>query len=167
MRFFETVFAEKKVKLDLLDKKLLFELSKNARNSLSAIAKKVRTSRDTAHYRITNLKKTGVLQGYRTVVDISKFGYSIVHLFLQLKRPSKDVFDELVKRLKMHNFVRAIIQFNGKYDLEIALVGKNIPECDKNISIICGDCKDFLQNYEVLFVTKTFVANIFPKAFLM
>lgn len=165
MRFFETVFAQKKVKLDLLDKKLLFELSKNARNSMSAIAKKVGTSRDTANYRIANLKKTGVLQGYRTVVDISKFGFINAHVFLQLKRPSKEIFDLLIKKFKSYNFVRAIIQFNGKYDLELAIVAKDINDCDKNVSIICEDCKDFLQNYELLFLTKTFVANTFPKSF--
>lgn len=165
MRYFETVFAEKKVKLDLLDKKILFTLSKNARLSQSAIAKAIKTSRDTVNYRITNLKKSGVLQAYRTVVDISKFNYMNFHLFLQLKQPSKEAFHELIKKLKSYVFLRAIIQFNGKYDLELALVAKNMRECDEIIAKISNDCQNFLQNYEVVFITKSFVANIFPKSF--
>lgn len=165
MRYFETVFAEKKVKLDLIDKKILFALSKNARLSQSAISKAIKTSRDTVNYRITNLKKSGVLQAYRTVINISKFGYMNFHLFLQLKQPSKEIFNDLIKKLKSYNFLRAIIQFNGKYDLELALVAKNMKDCDEIISKISSDCKDFLQNYEVVFLTKSFVANIFPKSF--
>ena len=166
MRFFETVFAEKKVKLDVVDKKLLRELSMNARNSCSSIAKKIGTSRDTVHYRLQNLKKSGVLQGFRTLVDISKFGFVNVHVFLQLKQPSKEVFSVLIKKLKSYNFIRAIIQFNGKYDLELAVVAKDIGDCDRVVSQVTNECHEFLLNYEIAFITRTFVANIFPKSFL-
>ena len=165
MRFFDTVFAEKKVQLDLLDKKILFELSKNARLSQSAMAKNIGTSRDTVNYRISNLKKSGVLQAYRTLVNINKFGYLNFHVFLQLKQPTKEAFSELIKKLKEYVFLRAIIQFNGKYDLELALVAKDITDCDKIMTQICNDCQNFLQNYEILFITKTFAANTFPKSF--
>lgn len=165
MRFFETVFAEKKVRLDLLDKKLLHALSQNARTSLSSIAKTVNTSRDTSHYRITNLRKSGVLQGFRTLIDISRFGFMNFHLFLQLKRPSKEAFDTLIKKFKSYSFIRAIIQFNGKYDLELALVAKNITDCDRVTSLVLQDCQSFLQHHEILFITRTFVANTFPKSF--
>ncbi len=165
MRFFETVFAEKKVHLDLLDKKILFELSKNARLSQSAMAKNIGSSRDTVNYRIANLKKSGVLQAYRTLIDINKFGYLNFHVFLQLKQPTKEAFAELIKKLKEYVFLRAIIQFNGKYDLELALVAKDIVDCDRIITQICNDCQYVLQNYEVLFLTKTFAANTFPRSF--
>jgi DNA-binding Lrp family transcriptional regulator len=165
MRFFETVFAEKKVQLDLLDKKILFELSKNARLSQSAMAKNIGSSRDTVNYRINNLKKSGVLQAYRTLVNISKFDYLNFHVFLQLKQPTKEAFAELIKKLKEYVFLRAIIQFNGKYDLELALVAKDIVDCDRIITQICNDCQHILQNYEVLFLTKTFAANTFPRSF--
>lgn len=167
MRFFETVFAEKKVRLDVLDKKLLHALSQNARTSLSSIAKTVGTSRDTSHYRITNLKKSGVLQGFRTLVDISRFGYMNFHLFLQLKRPSKEAFGKLIKKFKLYPFVRAIIQFNGKYDLELALVAHDISGADRVASLILQDCQEFLQHHEILFITKTFAANTFPKSFYL
>ncbi|MBI4140333.1 Lrp/AsnC family transcriptional regulator, partial [Candidatus Woesearchaeota archaeon] len=62
-------------------------------------------------------------------------------------------------------YVRAIIQFNGKYDLELALVAKNISDCDRVTSLVLQDCQSFLQHHEVLFITKTFVANTFPKSF--
>jgi len=166
MRFFDTVFAEKKVALDALDKKILAELARNARSSQSAIAKRIHTSRDTVNYRVANLKKSGVLQAFRTVVNIAQFGFLNMHVFLQLKQPTKEVFAALVKKLKEYPYVRAIIQFNGKYDLELALVAKDIYECDKVVGEVCNACADVLQNVEVLFITKTLAAHTFPKSFV-
>ncbi len=165
MKFFESVYTDKKVALDSLDKKILIELSKNARLSHSAIAKKIGANRDTVNYRITLLKKSGVVQAYRTIVDITKFDYINFHVFLQLKNPVKSVLTELISKLKKYTFLRTIIQFNGKYDFEIALVAKNIYECDEILSNVLNDCSDYLQNYAVLFLTKTLVANTFPKRF--
>ncbi len=166
MRFFETVFAEKKVVLDALDKKILAELARNARTSQSAIAKRIHTSRDTVNYRVVNLKKSGVLQAFRTIVNVGQFGFLNMHLFLQLKQPTKEVFSSLVKKLKEYPFVRAIIQFNGKYDLELALVAKDIYDCDRVVSVVCNDCAGFLQNAELVFITKTLAAHTFPQSFV-
>ncbi len=165
MKFFESVYSDKKVALDALDKKILIELSKNARLSHSAIAKRIGANRDTVNYRITNLKKSGVVQAYRTIVNITKFNYINFHVFLQLKNPTKSILTEFISKLKTYTFLRAIIQFNGKYDLEIALVAKNIYECDEILTRIFNDCQDYLQNYAVLFLTKTLAANVFPKRF--
>lgn len=165
LRFTETRLAEKKVQLDMLDKKILTELCKNARLSQSAIAKHVKTSRDTVNYRITKLKDAGVLQGYRAIVDISKFGYLNVHLFLQLNQPSKEAMGSLVQKLKSYPFLRSIIQCNGKYDLELAIAAKDVHDCDQIIAKICNDCNDMLQSYDIVFVTKSLCANCFPKSF--
>ncbi len=166
MRFFETVYSEKKVKLDMIDKKILFELSQNAREPYTVIAKRVGVSRDTVNYRINNLKKMGVLQGTRTLIDMSKFGYMTIHILLQLKQPTKESENELIKKLKQYPFLRAIIKFNGSYDFELAVVAKSMQECDDIIAKVSQDCAQFLQNYEVLFITKTLAANTFPKSFL-
>ena len=111
-------------------------------------------------------KKNGVLQAYRTVVNLAKFGYINFHVFIQMKQPTKDVFNEFIKKIKAYPFLRAIIQFNGKYDLELALVGKNMADCDRIMTQIYTDCHNLLHNHEVLFVTKSFIANTFPKSFL-
>ncbi len=166
MRFFETVFAERKIVLDALDKKILAALARNARSSHSAIAKQIHTSRDTVNYRITNLKKNGVLQGFRTIINIAKLEYLNAHLFLQLRQPTKEVFATFVKKLKDIPYIRAIIHFNGTYDLELALIVKDMNECDRIIGEICYHCGDFLQYYELLFITNIFATNTFPKSFI-
>ncbi|MDP6293868.1 MAG: AsnC family transcriptional regulator [Candidatus Woesearchaeota archaeon] len=68
MKFVQARPAPKKVELDATDRKMLGALSQNVRLPASTIAKKIGLSRDAVSYRISNLKKRGVLQGSRTVV---------------------------------------------------------------------------------------------------
>ena len=72
MRYLQAVSNNNKVKIDSKDKKILSLLSLNARIPLTQISKKVSLSRDAVNYRITNLEKSGTIQGYRVVVDMSK-----------------------------------------------------------------------------------------------
>ena len=45
------------MKLDLKDKKILFELDKNSRIPLSKLAKKIRLSKEVVFHRLNNLIK--------------------------------------------------------------------------------------------------------------
>src|SRR3989344_5915059 len=89
-----------KVKLDLKDKKILSLLSQNARVNSSTIAKEVVLSRDTVAYRLDNYQKKGLIQGYRTVVDISLFGYDAYHIFLQLNKPTEEIEKKLIQKFQ-------------------------------------------------------------------
>ena len=166
MRFFEGTYAERTIKLDALDKNILAALALNARSSQSTIARKVQASRDTVNYRITRLKKSGVLQAFRTVVDITRLGYVNAHLFLQLKQPTREALGMLLKKLKANPHIRTIIQFTGKYDLELALVAKDLTEIDGIVGEICTECSSWLQHYEIIFITKALAAHTFPESFI-
>jgi len=45
-------------------------------------------------------------------------------------------------------------------------LGKNILEIDTILSVICMDCKDLIQSYELIFITKNLVGNVVPKSFI-
>ncbi|HLF54598.1 MAG TPA: Lrp/AsnC family transcriptional regulator [Candidatus Nanoarchaeia archaeon] len=166
MRFVQTVQAAKKVQLDLYDRKILFSLSQNCRTSATQIGKRVGLSRDAVRYRIARLEKSGVIQGYRTIVDINKFGYVIVHLLLQLNQPTSDAEKQLVEKFKGYSFCRAVIKFSGKYDFDLALVARDMVELDGVITKIIADCGNYLQHYELLFITKPFAGKTFPNNFV-
>ena len=61
--------------LDQIDKRILFELEKNARINDSALAKIVKKSKDSVRYRIKKLEEQKIITGYRTWIDYSKLGY--------------------------------------------------------------------------------------------
>lgn len=166
MKVLQTTPETRKVQLDKYDRKILFALAQNCRTPYTQIAKQAGLSRDSIRYRIQRLKEAKVIQGYRTIVDITKLGFLNVHLFLQLNQPTSEAEKQLIEKFKSYPFVRAIIKINGKYDFELALIAKGIFEVEKIISGIIEDCGSYLRDYSILFVTKSFLGKTFPDNFL-
>lgn len=165
MRVLTTAQPEQRVELDTYDKKILFALSQNSRTPYSQIGKKVGLSRDSIRYRIQRLTKNNVIQGYRTIIDITKLGYMNFHVFLQLNQPDPEAEKKLVEIFKAYPFVRAIIKFSGKYDFELAIIAKTVKDLDTILSQIITDCGETLQHYELLIITKSFAGKSFPDNF--
>lgn len=155
-----------KAKLDLKDKKILSLLCQNARTPSTAISKKVGLSRDAVSYRINNYIKKGIIQGFRTIIDISKLGYDSYHIFLQLNQPKREIEENMIRKFKGYNFVRAILKFHGRYDYELSLIAKNLREFDEIFNRIIEDCSDYLQDYEILPIIKSYkITSTFPRNF--
>jgi Lrp/AsnC family transcriptional regulator, regulator for asnA, asnC and gidA len=165
MRFIKYTEPELGVKLDLKDKRILYSLSENARMPYSQIAKKVQLSKDTVKYRIKRLEKNGVIQGYVSVIDISKLGYSTYHIFLRLSRTKKETTKNLIKILKSYPFVKVVIEFSGKFDFELGIAAKDIAELDLLITKIVDDISE-IQEYEIMILSRNFATRAFPRKFL-
>jgi len=165
MRYLQAVSNNNKVKIDSKDKKILSLLSLNARIPLTQISKKVSLSRDAVNYRITNLEKSGTIQGYRVVVDMSKLGYQNYHMFVRLNNPSPSMEKKIISKLTKHSFVRALIKFSGNFDFEIALVVKDQQDLDLKISLLTNDFKNLIQDFEILSIIKTYSSETFPPNF--
>ena len=57
------------MKLDKKDQQLIFELDQNSRQSINSIAKKTKLSRDVVNYRIKQLEKKKIINGYFALID--------------------------------------------------------------------------------------------------
>jgi len=166
MRYLQKNIEHKSVKLDLKNRKILAILSENVRMPHTKIAKQVGLSRDAVSYRIKNLKKKGVIQEFRTVIDISHFGYDAYHLFLQLNQPTKEAEAELIEKFNKYPFIRAVLKFSGRFDYEIAIIAKDINELDDNLNIIISDCSSYIHNFELLILTSNYISKILPDSFV-
>lgn len=166
MRFTQSVQQEKEVKPDLKDKKILYWLSENARMPYTKIAKKVGLSKDAVKYRIKNLEKKGVIQGYLSVIDVEKLGYNAYHIFMQFNCINKEIKNKLIEIFKSYPFTRVIIECSGKYDFEIGIVAKNIEELDELMTKMIGDVSEYLKEHQILIISKKYVGRTFPKSFI-
>lgn len=156
---------EKRVELDLKDRKILLMLSQDVRMPISKIAKKVGLSRDSVKYRIANYQKKGIIKKYVTLVNASKLGYDAYHVFLRLNNPTKETEMEIIKSLEDMPFVRAVLKFFGSYDLEIAVIARSLVEFDSILSKIISGTSKFIQDYEILIITNNYRSGAFPKSF--
>jgi len=166
MRFIQRVESVKTAKLDLKDKKILYQLAENSRTSYTQIAKKVGLSNDAVKYRIKNYEKEGIIQEYISVIDTRKIGYESYHIFLQLKQINKDIRKEIIKTLKSYNFIKLIIEYSGKYDFQLSVAAKNVEGLDKKTTKIIDDLSEYLQEHQIFILSKTLESRALPRSFL-
>ncbi len=113
--------------LDIINRKILYELDKNCRISDNQLAKKVNLSRESVRNRIKKLKEEEIIQGFITSINPSKFGYMFFKLYFQLANNSKerDRFYEYLKRLP------GLYWFGGNdgvWDFHATIYAKNVKE---------------------------------------
>jgi len=63
--------------LDFVDREILRALLADGRMSREAVAREVNLSRPAVHERIKRLEESGVIRGYRTLVDWAALGYPV------------------------------------------------------------------------------------------
>jgi DNA-binding Lrp family transcriptional regulator len=133
-----------KVKLDQHDRKILFHLSENARAPLSVLAKKIRLSRETVDYRIRRLIKEGVISIFAPIIDITHFGFYTYHVFFIINDITDKRKQMLIKSLIEHPNTKAVMEYSDKWDIEWALIAKNINDFDRTLTKITTEFSDII-----------------------
>ena len=114
--------------LDLKDKKILFELDKNARLSDSLIGKRVGLSQQVVNYRVKSLLNKGVIRNFYTVVNSSVLGYSFYKVYFKLQNLSSDTEHKIIDFLVKSKNLLWVGTCDGRWDLSISVLCKNVSE---------------------------------------
>ncbi|MDO8554549.1 MAG: Lrp/AsnC family transcriptional regulator, partial [Candidatus Micrarchaeota archaeon] len=114
--------------LDLLDRKILSELDKNARISYSELGKRLRTAKETVKYRIQQLEKRSIIQGYYTVLNLSKLGQTFHRVYLRLQNANPKIEADIVSYLSKSKNVSVIYCINGSFHLALGVWATDIWE---------------------------------------
>ncbi len=132
-----------KIKLDLIDKKILTELDKNCRISNTRLAKKVGRSREAVKYRIQQLVKKGIITGFITSINPNKMGYYMFKVYLQLKNipNERERFFDFLKSQKSIYWMGIS---DGAFDCVFAIISKNITEYFEQINSIFSKFEDLI-----------------------
>ena len=77
------------MKLDKIDEKLLFELSKNARLPETKLAKELKVSKEVVRYRMKKLEQGRIIQSYTIWIDVTKLGFQSAKIYLDLTNKPK------------------------------------------------------------------------------
>jgi len=72
------------MKLDKIDKKILYELDKYSRIPDTKLAKIVGRSKESVRYRIKQLQEKGIIKGFSIWIDPTKFGHQTAKIYLNL-----------------------------------------------------------------------------------
>jgi Lrp/AsnC family transcriptional regulator, leucine-responsive regulatory protein len=133
------------IKLDLTDRKILYELDLNGRATSSEIGKKIKLSKQAIKERINHLEKSGVIKQYFALIDIHRMGYTFYRLDLRFQnlteKKEKEIIDYILKLPK----VIWVAEIHGKWDLAVVLLTKDIVEIDNNIKTISWKFSKYIQ----------------------
>src|SRR3989338_6924401 len=104
---------------DKLDKGILKLLSKDARMEYSELSLKLKSSANTIKYRIRNMEKRGVIEGYALSVDYTKLGLQMYTL--QFKLSSSDD-ERFIAYLRSHKDIWFYYKYLGQENWDIRII---------------------------------------------
>jgi DNA-binding Lrp family transcriptional regulator len=114
--------------LDLIDKKLLYELDMNARLSLTQLAKRVRSSPAVVEYRLRRMEREGIIQNYLTFLDAGKLGLMIWNVYVEFQNTTEKEESEIISYLCAHPRTWWVARCSGRWNLIYSLCVKTVKE---------------------------------------
>ncbi|MDO8340212.1 MAG: Lrp/AsnC family transcriptional regulator [Candidatus Burarchaeum sp.] len=111
--------------LDVKDRWLLYALDRNARQPLAALGRAAKVSKQVAAYRLQGLIERGIVKGFITVPNVSKFGYKSHKLLLRFQNLGPEKEGELIRYLVKHPAVGWLVRCVGRWDVVLVVWSKN------------------------------------------
>ena len=84
------------INIDNKDKKILFYLLKDSRQTLRQIGKKVGISRELASYRINRLIDKKIITGFIINISTGILGYSFINHYYKYKNINPEIKNEII-----------------------------------------------------------------------
>lgn len=112
--------------LDILDRRLIYELDRNARQSIAAVARKLRVSRNVALYRLHNLKEQGIIKHAFAEINSISLGYLTFRVFLKIGNCTPEQRRAMEEHLLGQKNLTWFSKCLGKWDLDFLFTTKDI-----------------------------------------
>jgi len=151
-------------KLDLKDRKILYELDIDSRQSFRAIGRKVGLHKDVVAYRVKKLQEKGIIKNFFTEINEYKLGYSQVKFYLTYQNITPQIKQEIIDYLVKSSFINIVHSLEGIYNLCVI-------SYTENVSKFYNIWNDFINKYRDFFSNQIFcVQNVeieYKKNFLL
>ncbi len=136
--------------LDLLDRKIMYELDLNARISSVQLAKKLRKNKETVNFRINRLLDQKYLKGFYTVFNTSKLGWFYYKVYVKLKNITPDKESELLSWVSKQSYVAYLADIEGYYDCIFLVLVRTSVDMIKFMNPFMKKYGEFIQEKEIV-----------------
>ncbi len=143
------------MKIDSYDKKILYELDSDARQSSQQIARKVRLSKVSVINRINRLVKKKVIINFVAQLNYRKLGYINYHIYYSLQDLSIEGEKELIKFLEKIKEIIYIIKIDSRWEIMLALLTQTPEEADRILNKISNKFGNFIKESRVFPIVRT------------
>ncbi len=114
----------------MMQEKILKLLEENARLTNRELAVMLGISESAANSAVAALEKSGVISGYRAIVNWEQVDKARVNAWIELKvSPKRDTgFDEVAQRIMEFDEVVSVYLMSGSYDLLVEINGHSLQD---------------------------------------
>lgn len=154
------------IQLDSLDKKILFELTKDARKDSTEIARAIGSNYKTVSYRIKRLFDNKILLGTRAIIEEELLGYTHYKLFLFLKQKNITDIEEIRSYFKEYLGAVSFINEISMADVELEFMAQSNKEFFEFLDDLQNKFPDLITDYDYTIMTKTIKVNFLPGGLL-
>ena len=113
-------------KLDLKDRKILYELDIDSRQSFSKLSKKVGLHKDVVAYRVKKLQEKGIINNFVACINNYKLGYTPIKFYFTYQNITPKIKQEIIDYLVKNPYTQEVHSLEGQYDLCIVCTVKDV-----------------------------------------
>src|SRR3989338_2701049 len=152
------------LKVDLKDRKILYELDRDSHQSNKQIAKKVSLSEQVVGNRIKRLLDLKIIEYFYVKTNPSILGFMHLKIYLRWHNITKQKEEELIQELNQQEGLFWLASLRGKYDLVASIYVKNIADLSKRYDEIFGKWGSYILERNIVVLEKAYT---YSKAYLV
>jgi len=146
---------------DLMDRRILFELDQNSRQSYAELGRKVRLGSDLVRYRVEKLLSLGVVHNCSTLIDVHRLGVTLYKIYLKLDQSRAE---EVLSYLDNEKCTYWLASLYGTWDAVYNVAAFNIRELHELLRRTFNRFPGAILNYTVCTIVER---TRYPKKYLV
>jgi len=154
----------KMVKIDLKDRKILYELDLNCRQSNSQIGKKVGLKRDIVAYRIKKLQDDGIIKYFWTAINTFKLGYNVLRVYINFQYVNQNIKNEIIQHFTNYRNVWSVISIKAEVDFDVIVWVRDMYEFYRFWDKTLDKFADYFAKYTISIYIEAFA---YKKSYLL
>ncbi|HUS99213.1 MAG TPA: Lrp/AsnC family transcriptional regulator [Candidatus Thermoplasmatota archaeon] len=159
---FEITGGGAQVMIDELDFRLLRLIAPHARMPVKEIATRLNTTVAVVNYRIKKLIKEGVIQGFRSDMDLAQLGYQFFKADIDLKDYKQR--GKIINYAKTNPHLVRIDKSVGISDLELEYHVLSLEQFHEIMKDLTNKFPNIIKKYKYVYASKLHKMNYMPEA---
>lgn len=142
-------------KIDHRDREILRLLNKNSREPDSAIARRLKISKQAVSYRIRKMQENGIIKNFYTEFNLSRLGYNSYYIFLELEKITNRTEQEIITEIIREANIGWVINGVGKSNIILLVYARTLGEFEESYIRIKNICSQYLRDANFAILTKS------------
>ncbi len=114
--------------IDILDKRILYELDRNSSIRWKQLGKKIRASKETVAYRVKKLRENGYIKNFLTTVNISNLNRFYYKLYYKFHKTTPDIEKQIADFIRNYRGIAYFASLEGRYNITFLLLSESMQD---------------------------------------